>query len=77
MRLSGAEIVVESLIQEGVTSIFGYPGAAITDIYDHLEKSPIRHYLVRHEQGAVHMADGYARTSGKVGVCLVTSGPGA
>ncbi len=77
MRLSGAEIVIESLIQEGVTSIFGYPGAAITDIYDTLDKSPIRHYLVRHEQGAVHMADGYARTSGKVGVCLVTSGPGA
>ncbi len=77
MKLSGAEIVVESLIQEGVTSIFGYPGAAIMDVYDYLEKSPIRHYLVRHEQGAVHMADGYARTSGKVGVCLVTSGPGA
>ena len=77
MKLSGSEIVVESLIQEGVTSIFGYPGAAIMDVYDYLEKSPIRHYLVRHEQGAVHMADGYARTSGKVGVCLVTSGPGA
>lgn len=68
---------MESLLQEGVTAIFGYPGAAITDIYDYLDKSPIRHYLVRHEQGAVHMADGYARTSGKVGVCLVTSGPGA
>ncbi len=77
MRLSGAEIVIESLIQEGVTTIFGYPGGMVTDIYDYLEKSPIRHYLVRHEQGAVHMADGYARSSGKVGVCLVTSGPGA
>jgi acetolactate synthase I/II/III large subunit len=77
LRLSGAEIIVESLIQEGITTIFGYPGGVITDIYDHLEKSPIRHYLVRHEQGAVHMADGYARSSGKVGVCLVTSGPGA
>ncbi len=77
MRLSGAGIVIESLIQEGVTTIFGYPGGVITDVYDYLEKSPIRHYLVRHEQGAVHMADGYARASGKVGVCLVTSGPGA
>lgn len=77
MRISGAEIVIESLIQEGVTTIFGYPGGMVTDIYDYLEKSPIRHYLVRHEQGAVHMADGYARSSGKVGVCLVTSGPGA
>ena len=77
MKFSGAQILVESLIQEGVTSIFGYPGGSVTDIYDSLEKSPIRHYLVRHEQGAVHMADGYARSSGKVGVCLVTSGPGA
>lgn len=77
MRLSGAEIFVESLQQEGVTTIFGLPGGVITDIYDCLGRSPIRHYLVRHEQGAVHMADGYARASGKVGVCLVTSGPGA
>jgi acetolactate synthase I/II/III large subunit len=77
LRLSGAEIVIESLLQEGVDTIFGYPGGATTDIYDVLEKRPIRHILVRHEQGAVHMADGYARASGKVGVCLVTSGPGA
>lgn len=77
MRLSGAEIFVESLQQEGVTTVFGLPGGVITDIYDCLQKSPIRHILVRHEQGAVHMADGYARASGKVGVCLVTSGPGA
>ncbi|MCU0579291.1 MAG: biosynthetic-type acetolactate synthase large subunit [Desulfobacterota bacterium] len=77
MKLSGAEIVVESLIQEGVKFVFGYPGAVITDIYDCLEKRPVRHVLVRHEQGAVHMADGYARASGQVGVCLVTSGPGA
>ncbi len=77
MKLSGAEIVIESLLQEGVDTIFGYPGGATTEIYDVLEKRPIRHILVRHEQGAVHMADGYARASGKVGVCLVTSGPGA
>ncbi len=77
MRLSGAEIVVESLLLEGVRVVFGYPGAVITDIYDYLEKKPLRHILVRHEQGAVHMADGYARASGQVGVCLVTSGPGA
>ncbi|MBI5584378.1 MAG: acetolactate synthase large subunit, partial [Deltaproteobacteria bacterium] len=77
MKLSGAEIVVESLLQEGVKFVFGYPGAVITDIYDYLEKKPVHHILVRHEQGAVHMADGYARASGQVGVCLVTSGPGA
>jgi len=77
LKLSGAEIIIESLLQEGVDTIFGYPGGATTDIYDVLEKRPIRHILVRHEQGAVHMADGYARASGKVGVCLVTSGPGA
>jgi acetolactate synthase-1/2/3 large subunit len=75
--LSGAEIVVESLLLEGVKVVFGYPGAVITDIYDYLEKKPLRHILVRHEQGAVHMADGFARASGQVGVCLVTSGPGA
>jgi acetolactate synthase-1/2/3 large subunit len=77
LKLTGAEIVVESLIQEGITTLFGYPGGATTDIYDYLETRPLRHYLVRHEQGAVHMADGYARASGNVGVCLVTSGPGA
>ena len=58
-------------------TIFGYPGGATVELYDHLVKSEIRHVLVRHEQGAVHAADGYARASGKVGVCLVTSGPGA
>ena len=61
MKLTGAEIVVESLLHEGVKLVFGYPGAVITDIYDVLEKKPIQHILVRHEQGAVHMADGYAR----------------
>ena len=58
-------------------TIFGYPGAAVIDIYDALVKTDFKHVLVRHEQGAVHAADGYARASGKVGVCLVTSGPGA
>jgi acetolactate synthase-1/2/3 large subunit len=65
------------LKEEGVDSIFGYPGGAVIDIYDEVAKSEIRHILVRHEQGAVHAADGYARAGGKVGVCLVTSGPGA
>ncbi len=65
------------LKEEGVSTIFGYPGAAVIDIYDALVKTDFKHILVRHEQGAVHAADGYARASGKVGVCLVTSGPGA
>jgi acetolactate synthase-1/2/3 large subunit len=77
MKLSGAQILIEVLKDEGVDTIFGYPGGAVIDIYDALNRSPIEHILVRHEQGAVHAADGYARTSGKVGVCLVTSGPGA
>ena len=65
------------LQEEGVDTVFGFPGGAIIDIYDELAKTDIRHILVRHEQGAVHAADGYARASGRVGVCLVTSGPGA
>ena len=79
MQKTGAEILVESLKQEGVDTIFGFPGGAVVNIYDALLKhsEEIRHILVRHEQGAVHAADGYARSSGKVGVCLVTSGPGA
>ncbi len=76
-KLTGAEILLESLREEGVNTIFGYPGGAVTDIYDRLIQTDIKHILVRHEQGAVHAADGYARASGKVGVCLVTSGPGA
>lgn len=76
-KLTGAEILLESLREEGVDTIFGYPGGAVTDIYDRLIQTDIKHILVRHEQGAVHAADGYARASGKVGVCLVTSGPGA
>ncbi|SQH77023.1 acetolactate synthase III, large subunit [Shewanella benthica] len=77
-KLSGASMIVRSLIDEGVKHIFGYPGGSVLDIYDALhEKSTIEHILVRHEQAAVHMADGYARSTGKVGVVLVTSGPGA
>ncbi|UVK76797.1 MAG: acetolactate synthase/acetohydroxybutanoate synthase, catalytic subunit [Sodalis sp. Fle] len=76
--LSGAEMVVRSLIDQGVKQIFGYPGGAVLDIYDALHTvGGIDHVLVRHEQGAVHMADGYARATGEVGVVLVTSGPGA
>jgi acetolactate synthase-1/2/3 large subunit len=76
-RLTGAEIVWATLVGEGVTDVFGYPGGAILPVYDALRKFPIHHTLVRHEQGASHMADGYARASGKVGVCIATSGPGA
>jgi len=76
-RLTGAEILWATLVGEGVTDVFGYPGGAILPAYDALRKFPIHHILVRHEQGAAHMADGYARASGKVGVCIATSGPGA
>ncbi|WEM41998.1 acetolactate synthase 3 large subunit [Photobacterium sp. DA100] len=76
--LSGADMIVRSMIDQGVKHIFGYPGGSVLDIYDALhEKSDIEHVLVRHEQAAVHMADGYARATGEVGVVLVTSGPGA
>jgi acetolactate synthase-1/2/3 large subunit len=77
MKLKGTEILFKSLEEEKVDIIFGYPGGAVLDIYDQLYKSNMKHILVRHEQGAVHAADGYARSTGKVGVCLVTSGPGA
>jgi acetolactate synthase-1/2/3 large subunit len=76
-RLTGSEIIWATLVGEGVTDVFGYPGGAILPAYDALRKFPIRHVLVRHEQGAAHMADGYARASGKVGVAIATSGPGA
>ncbi len=76
-QLSGAQIFVDCLKREKVDTIFGFPGGAVLNLYDELFRSDIRHYLVRHEQAAVHMADGYARATGKVGVCLVTSGPGA
>jgi len=77
IKLKGSQIVLQVLQEEGVEFIFGYPGGMTIDIYDDLAKSSIQHILVRHEQGAVHAADGYARASGGVGVCLVTSGPGA
>ena len=76
-KLTGAQIVIESLIAEGVEVIFGYPGGAILPTYDALLDSKINHVLVRHEQGATHMAEGYARVSGRPGVVIVTSGPGA
>jgi acetolactate synthase I/II/III large subunit len=76
-QLTGAEILWATLTGEGVSTVFGYPGGAILPIYDALRKFPIHHILVRHEQGAAHMADGYARASGRVGVCMATSGPGA
>ncbi len=78
MKLSGAEIVMECLLREGVEIMFGYPGGAILPTYDAMTRYPqLRHVLVRHEQGAAHMADGYARATGKVGVAIATSGPGA
>ncbi|MBL8114242.1 MAG: biosynthetic-type acetolactate synthase large subunit [Acidobacteria bacterium] len=77
MKRTGAQIVWECLVREGVDTVFGYPGGAILPIYDAMLEYPVRHVLVRHEQGAAHMADGYARASGRVGVALATSGPGA
>lgn len=77
MLKTGAEILWECLGREGVEHVFGYPGGAILPVYDALKHSKIHHVLVRHEQGATHMADGYARASGRVGVAIATSGPGA
>ena len=79
MQLNGAEIVIECLKEQGVDTVFGYPGGAILNVYDELYKhrDEIRHILTSHEQGAAHAADGYARATGKVGICLATSGPGA
>src|SRR5690606_38587550 len=77
MELTGAEIVVRCLAEQGVDHVFGYPGGAVLYIYDAIFKQKnIKHVLVRHEQAAVHAADAYSRSSNKVGVCLVTSGPG-
>jgi len=78
MRMNGAQILLESLVREGVEHIYGYPGGVVLPLYDRFPEFPkLHHVLVRHEQGAAHAADGYARASGKVGVCLATSGPGA
>ena len=78
MQLNGSQIIIECLKEQGVDTVFGYPGGAILNVYDELYKHPeIRHVLTSHEQGASHAADGYARTTGKVGVCMATSGPGA
>ena len=78
-KIRGAEVVMKCLVAEGVSTIFGYPGGAIMPIYDALYdfRDTVTHHLVRHEQGAVHAAQGYARTSKTVGVCFATSGPGA
>ncbi|MFT5849189.1 thiamine pyrophosphate-binding protein, partial [Psychroserpens sp.] len=78
-RISGSEAVIKCLLAEGVDILYGYPGGAIMPVYDELYKyqDKIHHVLTRHEQGATHSAQGYARISGKVGVCMATSGPGA
>src|SRR5262245_55045398 len=77
--MTGAEVVCQSLVREGVDTLFGYPGGAVLHLYDQLTRmrGRLRHVLVRHEQGAVHMAEGYAKATGRTGVVLVTSGPGA
>lgn len=76
-KITGAQAIIKCLQEEGIDTIFGFPGGAVIDLYDELLDSDIKHVLVRHEQGAVHAADGYARATGKVGVALLTSGPGA
>ena len=78
-ELNGSQILVECLKEQGVDTIFGYPGGAVLNLYDELyrHQDEIKHILTSHEQGAAHAADGYARATGKVGVCLATSGPGA
>lgn len=79
MMMTGAKILIECLLEQGVDTVFGYPGGTILNVYDELYKyeGKIKHILTAHEQGASHAADGYARSTGKVGVCFVTSGPGA
>ncbi|PJC47657.1 MAG: acetolactate synthase catalytic subunit, partial [Candidatus Omnitrophica bacterium CG_4_9_14_0_2_um_filter_42_8] len=77
MKMNGAKILIEALKKEGVEVIFGYPGGQVLPIFDVLYDADIKFILTRHEQGAAHAADGYSRATGKVGVCLATSGPGA
>ena len=77
MKLSGAQMVIEALKREGVEAVFGYPGGKVLDLFDHLYNSGLAYYISRHEQGAIHAADGYARVTGKPGVIFTTSGPGA
>ncbi|TMJ25556.1 MAG: acetolactate synthase 3 large subunit, partial [Alphaproteobacteria bacterium] len=77
-QMTGAQMVIQALVDQAVEHVFGYPGGAVLPIYDELfQQDKLRHILVRHEQGAVHAAEGYARSTGKVGCVLVTSGPGA
>lgn len=77
MRINGAQAIIECLKKENVNLVFGYPGGAVLTLYDALYQNKFPHILTKHEQGAIHAADGYARSSGKVGVCFATSGPGA
>ena len=78
MKISGAEILIRCLKEQGVGTVFGYPGGCVLDIYDAIYRDgTLRHILTAHEQGASHAADGYARATGKTGVCIATSGPGA
>lgn len=77
MKLKGSEAIVKVLLEQGVDTVFGYPGGAVIPLYDALYDAPLKNVLTAHEQGAIHAADGYARASGRTGVCIVTSGPGA
>lgn len=77
MKLKGAEAIVKVLLEQGVDTVFGYPGGAVIPLYDALYDAPLKNVLTAHEQGAIHAADGYARASGRTGVCIATSGPGA
>ena len=77
MKLSGAQAIIKVLLEQGVDTVFGYPGGQVIPLYNALYDAPLRNVLTAHEQGAIHAADGYARATGRVGVCLATSGPGA